>query len=92
VNVPFKGGGESLDRRAVGFTPIAFIGGANFAPCARGQDGRARGRMSLAVVPGHADVCRDRLSRHVVGSYLSLVAPAGVPEDIVARVHREFPT
>jgi len=92
VNVPFKGGGESLTGVLSGFTPIAFIGGANFAPYVR------EGKMvALAVdadersplfpdTPTFAEIgYPDTLSR----SYLSLVAPAGTPQDIVARVHRE---
>jgi tripartite-type tricarboxylate transporter receptor subunit TctC len=92
VNVPFKGGGESLTGVLTGFTPIAFIGGANFAPYVR------EGKMvALAVdadersslfpdTPTFAEIgYPDTLSR----SYLSLVAPAGVPPDIIATVHRE---
>jgi tripartite-type tricarboxylate transporter receptor subunit TctC len=92
VNVPFKGGGESLTGVLSGFTPIAFIGGANFAPYVR------EGKMvALAVdadersplfpdTPTFAAIgYPDTLSR----SYLSLVAPAGTPQDIVVKVHRE---
>jgi tripartite-type tricarboxylate transporter receptor subunit TctC len=92
VNVPFKGGGESLTGVLSGFTPIAFIGGANFVPYVR--DGKM---VALAVdadersplfpdTPTFAEAgYPDTLSR----SYLSLVVPAGTPQDIIASVHRE---
>ena len=92
VGIPFRGGGDALTGVLSGVTPIAFIGGANFAPYVR------EGKMVALAVdadersPLFPDAptllelgYRDNMPR----TYLGLLAPAGTPQDIIAKVHRD---
>ncbi len=92
VAIPFKGGGDVLNGILSGVTPIAFIGGANFAPYVR--DGKM---VALAVdatersplFPNAPTLIelgyKDRMTR----AYLALVVPAGTPNEIIAKVHSD---
>ena len=90
VAIPFKGGGDVLTGILSGVTPIAFIGGANFAPYV------SEGKMvALAVdadersplfpkAPTLAELgYKDNASR----TYLAMVAPAGTSQQIIDKVH-----
>jgi tripartite-type tricarboxylate transporter receptor subunit TctC len=91
VAIPFKGGGDVLTGILSGVTPIAFIGGANFAPYVR------EGKMvALAVdsversplfpdAPTLAELGYPSLPR----TFLALVVPAGTPGPIIAKVHSD---
>ena len=91
VAIPFKGGGDVLTGILSGVTPIAFIGGANFAPYVR------EGKMvALAVdsversplfpdAPTLAELGYPGLPR----TFLALVVPAGTPAQIIAKVHSD---
>jgi tripartite-type tricarboxylate transporter receptor subunit TctC len=90
VAIPFKGGGDVLTGILSGVTPIAFIGGANYAPYVR------EGKMvALAVdadersplfpnAPTLAELgYKDTMPR----TFLALVVPAGTPQKIITKVH-----
>ena len=91
VAIPFKGGGDVLTGILSGVTPIAFIGGANFAPYVR------EGKMvALAVdsversplfpnAPTLAELGYPALPR----TLLALVVPAGTPEPVIAKVYAD---
>ena len=88
--IPFKGGGDALTGVLSGVTPIAFIGGANFAPYVRDGKMVALAVNSIARSPLFPDTPTltelgypDNMSR----TYLNLMAPAGTPQDILAKVH-----
>ncbi len=73
-----------------GVTPIAFIGGANFAPYVRDGKMVALAVDSIARSPLFPDTPTltelgypDNMSR----TYLNLMAPAGTPQDVIAKVH-----
>jgi tripartite-type tricarboxylate transporter receptor subunit TctC len=90
VAVPFKGGGDALTNVLSGVTPIAFIGGANFAPYVRDGKMVALAVDSLARSPLFPDTPTltelgypDSMPR----TYLALMAPAGTPQDIIGKVH-----
>ncbi|HVG50636.1 MAG TPA: tripartite tricarboxylate transporter substrate binding protein [Xanthobacteraceae bacterium] len=90
VAVPFKGGGDALTGVLSGITPIAFIGGANFAPYVRDGKMVALAVDSLERSPLFPDTPRmselgypDNMPR----TYLALMAPAGTPRDVVMKVH-----
>src|SRR5262245_41173475 len=92
VAVPFKGGGDALTNVLSGVTPIAFIGGANFAPYVRDGKMVALAVDSVARSPLLPDTptltelgYRDNMPR----TYLALMAPAGTPPDIIAKVHAD---
>jgi tripartite-type tricarboxylate transporter receptor subunit TctC len=92
VAIPFKGGGDVLNGMLSGVTPIAFIGGANFAPYVR------EGKMVALAVDG---VVRSPLfpetptltelgyPDNLPRTYLALAAPANTPSDVISKVHRD---
>ena len=90
VAIPFKGGGDVLTGILSGVTPIAFIGGANFAPYVRegkmvalAVDANERSPLfpnaPTLVELGH----KDSMPR----TYLAFVVPAGTSQQIIAKVH-----
>ena len=90
VAIPFKGGGDALTGVLSGVIPIAFIGGANFAPYVRDGKMVALAVDSIARSPLFPDTPTltelgypDNMSR----TYLNLMAPAGTPQDIIIKVH-----
>ncbi len=92
VAIPFKGGGDVLTGILSGVTPIAFIGGANFAPYVR------EGKMvALAVdaversplFPNAPTLSELGYADSLPGTYLALVVPAGTPPEIIAKVHAD---
>ena len=92
VAIPFKGGGDVLTGILSGVTPIAFIGGANFAPYV--QEGKM---VALAVDSDErsplfpdAPTLKELGYRDVLtNTYLALMAPAGISAEIIARVYRD---
>src|SRR5262245_27023558 len=91
VAIPFKGGGDVITGILSGVTPIAFIGGANFAPYVR--DGKM---VALAVdaversplfpdAPTLSEIGYPTLAR----TFLALAVPAGTPEPIIAKVYAD---
>jgi tripartite-type tricarboxylate transporter receptor subunit TctC len=75
-----------------GDVPIAFIGGANFAPYVR------EGKMvALAVdAPARSPLFPDTPTLNEAGYtelmariYLALMVPAGTPEPIIAKLHAD---
>jgi tripartite-type tricarboxylate transporter receptor subunit TctC len=90
VAIPFKGGGDVLTGILSGVTPIAFIGGANYAPYVR------EGKMvALAVdadersplFPDAPTLAEAGYKDSMPRTFLALVAPAGTPQQIVTKVH-----
>jgi tripartite-type tricarboxylate transporter receptor subunit TctC len=90
VAIPFKGGGDVLNGILSGIIPIAYIGGANFAPYVR--DGKM---VALAVdaversplFPNAPTLIELGYKDSVTRIYLAVLLPAGTPKDIVARIH-----
>ena len=92
VAVPFKGGGDVLTGILSGVTPIAFIGGANFAPYVR------EGKMvALAVdafessplFPNAPTLSELGYKDGMPRTYLALVVPAGTPQAIIGKVQND---
>jgi tripartite-type tricarboxylate transporter receptor subunit TctC len=92
VAIPFKGGGDVLTGILSGVTPIAFIGGANFAPYVR------EGKMVALAVDSaeRSPLFPDAPTMKELGyndvlanTYLALMAPAGTSPEIIAKVHRD---
>ena len=73
--------------------PIAFIGGANFAPYV--QEGKM---VALAVdsvarsslFPNTPTLTELGYPDDMPRTYLTLMAPAGTPKDIIAKVHDDI--
>jgi tripartite-type tricarboxylate transporter receptor subunit TctC len=90
VAVPFKGGGDALTGVLSGVTPIAFIGGANFAPYVREGKMVALAVDSVARSPLFPDtptLTELGYPANMPRTYLALMAPAGTPSNVIARVH-----
>jgi tripartite-type tricarboxylate transporter receptor subunit TctC len=90
VAVPFKGGGDALTNVLSGVTPIAFIGGANFAPYVREGKMVALAVDSVArspLFPETPTLTELGYPANMPRTYLALMAPAGTPQDIIAKVH-----
>jgi len=91
VAIPFKGGGDVLTGILSGVTPIAFIGGANFAPYVR------EGKMVALAVDAversplfpNAPTLGELGYPNLPGTFLALVVPAGTPPQIIAKVHAD---
>lgn len=89
VAIPFKGGGDVLTGILSGVTPIAFIGGANYAPYVRegkmvalGVDAEERSPL-FPNAPTLTELGYNSLPR----TFLGLVVPAGTPQQIITKVH-----
>jgi tripartite-type tricarboxylate transporter receptor subunit TctC len=93
VRVPFKGGGDAVNGLLTGSTPVAFFGLGNFLPHiqagklkALAVDGDQRSPL-IADVPTLRELgYKGSLTR----VYFGIVAPAGTPKPIIARLASEF--
>ena len=93
VRIPFKGGGDSVNAVLSGATPVAFLGLGNFIAYIRSGmmtaiavDGTTRSPL-LPDVPTLAELgYRGELTR----VYFGIVAPAGTPAPIIAKVRDEI--
>jgi tripartite-type tricarboxylate transporter receptor subunit TctC len=93
VKVPFKGGGEAVNGVLSGTTPVAFFGLANWITHIRAGsvkplavDGDVRSPL-LPDVPTLRELgYRGPLTR----VYFGIVAPAGTPQPIIAKLRDEF--
>jgi tripartite-type tricarboxylate transporter receptor subunit TctC len=91
VAIPFKGGGDVITGMLSGVTPIAFIGGANFAPYVR------EGKMVALAVDSversalfpNAPTLAELGYPGLPGTFLALTVPAGTPGPIIAKVHSD---
>ena len=91
VAIPFKGGGDVLTGILSGVTPIAFIGGANFAPYVR------EGKMVALAVDAversplfpNAPTLGELGYPTLPGTFLALVVPSGTPPEIIAKVNAD---
>ena len=73
-----------------GITPIAFIGGANFAPYVRDGSMVALAVDSVERSPLFPDAptLKELGYKDVLAStYLALMVPAGTSQEIIAKVH-----
>ncbi len=90
VAIPFKGGGDVLNGILSGIIPIAYIGGANFAPYVRDAK-----MVALAVdaversplFPNAPTLIELGYKDSVTRIYLAVLLPAGTPKEIVAKIH-----
>jgi tripartite-type tricarboxylate transporter receptor subunit TctC len=90
VRVPYKGGADAANAILAGSTPIAFSGLANFVPHLR-----AGTMTALAVdtdkrsplLPDTPTLGELGYGGPLTQAYFGLVAPAGTPKEIVAKLH-----
>jgi tripartite-type tricarboxylate transporter receptor subunit TctC len=87
VAIPFTGGGDVLTGVLSGVTPIAFIGGANFAPYVREGKMAALAVDSVARSPLFPETPTLTELGYPNNMPRTLMSPAGTPNDIIAEVH-----
>lgn len=93
VKVPYRGGGDAVNGILSGATPIAFLGLANVI-----SHLRAGTMVALAIDSEHrSPLIPDVPTLRELGYrgditqvYFGLVAPAGTPAPIIARLNQEF--
>lgn len=92
LHVPFKGGAPALVAVMGGQVDVMFDTAASASPHIKGGKLRA---LALAAPQRSADLpdvptfVEAGLTGYEVNSWYALLAPAGTPPDIVARLHRE---
>jgi tripartite-type tricarboxylate transporter receptor subunit TctC len=93
THVPYKGASQAALGVAGGDVPVAFQGLATVATLARGGKLRLIGLSTpapLAEFPGVPLVSESGLPGFQFNSWFTVVAPAGTPKDIVAKLHAEI--
>jgi tripartite-type tricarboxylate transporter receptor subunit TctC len=92
VHVPYKGGAPMMQDLVGGQLNVMFVSAPQALPQLKA--GRIKALASgsakrMAQLPDTPTV-GETLSGFEAASWVGLVAPAGTPKDIVARLHREF--
>jgi tripartite-type tricarboxylate transporter receptor subunit TctC len=93
THVPYKGASQAATGVAAGEVPVAFQGLATVAGLARGGRLRLIGVTTpapLAEFPGVPTVAASGLPGFQFNSWFTVVAPAGTPKAIVARLNAEI--
>lgn len=90
VHIPFKGGTESLIATVAGEIDISFAGAAAAVPLLNAGRLRALGITSSRRVPSLPSVptlSEAGLPGYDRATWFGLVAPAGVPRNLIARLN-----
>ena len=93
THVPYKGATQAALGVAAGDVPVAFQGLATVAGLARGGKLRLIGlatRAPLPQFPGVPTVAESGLPGFEFNSWFTVMAPAGTPKEIVARLNAEI--
>jgi tripartite-type tricarboxylate transporter receptor subunit TctC len=93
THVPYKGASQAALGVAAGDVPVAFQGLATVAGLVRGGKLRLIGVTTPAPLPQFPDaptVATSGLPGFQFNSWFTVMAPAGTPREIVARVNAEI--
>jgi tripartite-type tricarboxylate transporter receptor subunit TctC len=92
VYVPVRGGGDMVTGLLTGTTPVAIVGLPNFIPYIRNGTVKAIAVDSEKRSPLFPDVptFEELGFANLAPVYFALVAPAGVPQTTVSKLHREI--
>ncbi|MEO5676080.1 MAG: tripartite tricarboxylate transporter substrate binding protein, partial [Usitatibacter sp.] len=93
THVPYKGASQAALGVAAGEVPVAFQGLATVAGLARGGRLRLIGLTTPAPLPqfpGVPTVSESGLAGFEFNSWFTVMAPAGTPKEIVARLNAEI--
>jgi tripartite-type tricarboxylate transporter receptor subunit TctC len=93
LHVPFKGGGPAMIDVVGGHTKVAFATSITASPIVRSGKLRALGvggKTRSAVLPDVPTVAEAGVPGYEVSNWIGIVAPAGTPEPIVAKLHQEI--
>jgi tripartite-type tricarboxylate transporter receptor subunit TctC len=93
THVPYKGASQAAVGVAAGEVPVAFQGLATVVGLVRGGKARLIGvttKAPLPQFPGVPTVSESGLPGFEFNSWFTVVAPAGTPKEIVARLNAEI--
>ena len=93
LHVPFKGGGPAMIDVVGGHTKLAFATSITAAPFVRSGKLRALGvggKTRNPVLPDVPTVVEAGVPGYEVSNWIGIVAPAGTPAAIVAKLHQEI--
>jgi tripartite-type tricarboxylate transporter receptor subunit TctC len=93
LHVPFKGGGPAMIDVVGGHTKVAFATSITASPLVRSGKLRALGvggKTRSAVLPDVPTVAEAGVPGYEVSNWIGIVAPAGTPAAIVAKLHQEI--
>ncbi len=93
THIPYKGATQAAQDVAAGQIPVAFQGLATVASLVRGGRMKLIGVTTPARLPQFPDVptvSESGLPGFEFNSWFAVMAPAGTPKDIIARLHTEI--
>jgi tripartite-type tricarboxylate transporter receptor subunit TctC len=93
VKVPYRGGGDAVNGILSGSTPIAFLGLANVISHLRAGTMTALavdGEKRSPLIPEVPTLRELGYRGDITQVYFGLVAPAGAPAPIIAKLNAEF--
>ena len=93
LHVPFKGGGPAMIDVVGGHTKVAFATTITALPHVRSGKLRALGvgaTTRSAVLPDVPTIAEAGVPGYEAVNWIGIVAPAGTPADIVAKLHKEI--
>jgi tripartite-type tricarboxylate transporter receptor subunit TctC len=93
THVPYKGASQAAMGVAAGEVPVAFQGLATVTGLVRGGKARLIGVSTAAPLPqfpGVPTVSSSGLPGFEFNSWFTVMAPAGTPKEIVARLNAEI--
>src|SRR6202165_1069083 len=92
THVPYKGATQAATDVAAGQVPVGFQGLGTVAPLVRGGQLRLIGVTTQSRLPQFPDVptvSESGLPGFFFNSWFEIMAPAGTPKDIIARLNTE---
>ena len=92
THVPYRGATQAASDVVAGQIPVAFQGLGTVAGLVRGGQVKLLGvttQARLAQFPDVPTVSESGLSGFLFNSWFAILAPAGTPKDIVARLNAE---
>ena len=93
THVPYKGASQAALGVAAGEVPVAFQGLATVAGLVRGGKAKLIGVTTRSRMPQFPDaptVSESGLPGFEFNSWFTIMAPAGTPKDIIARLNAEI--
>jgi tripartite-type tricarboxylate transporter receptor subunit TctC len=93
VHVPYRGINEALVDVSAGRVQLAFAGAPIALPLVKSGKFKAlavTGAQRSAIAPELPTVAESGLPGYDVTPWYGVMAPAGTPPDVVARLHREI--
>ena len=93
IPVPYKGGGQAIVDVVSGQTPVGVLGSAPVVPQAKA--GRVKvlavtSKTRSKVFPDVPTLAEQGYPQIDMGQWFGIMAPAGVPDDVVARLSAAF--